>query len=526
MYRTLTIIGFILLTVIPFTSADAEAQWQEIIDQILIDTSDADIDMHMELLKKHNPSWTDIADYLQKTTPPVPEATDILVEKQILCEDGVERPYVLYIPKNYDASKATPLMVILHGGVGRSELIKDRIAYAEEYQIMKIAREAGWIALFPFGQAGALWWDGVGMTNILNQIRTVKTNYNIDDNRVWMGGFSDGASASFFFAMAKPNDFGAFVPLNGHMGVAALDGELTTCPANMRNSPQHVICTDNDGLYPAARMRKTIEMAIDAGADIIYREYNGYGHDFGYAEAELPVIANFLDSHPRDRFPNKVFCESVGPDFGWMRWLRLESIAPGTRAEWHKDYNTPLVDNRITFGFFIDSEFEGSGLKVDKLVDGATLSAEMGLTADDIIIECQGQKISNNDDLDKVKESLNRGDTVTIQVKRGDEKVTLKGKLPPPLHYLLMPIRQPTGALKANYMANTFKVKSSQVAEFTVFIHPDMIQLDQPVRIIVDGVETFNAHVKPDIDFMIRNYLEHRDRALLYVNYITVKLAS
>ena len=373
MYRFFYCVVFMLISAVSLAAAGSEVQWQEIVDQILKDTSQSDIDSHIELLKQRSPGWKEVADYLADTSYPAPAQTGMFVETQIMCKDSIERPYVVYIPAEYDGSKATPLLVILHGGVGRSELIEDRIGYAKEYQLMKIVQETGWIALFPFGQADALWWDDVGMSNILNQVRTVKTDYNIDDNRVWMGGFSDGASASFFFAMAKPNDFGAFVPLNGHMGVAALDGNLTTCPANMANSPIHAICTDNDGLYPAAIMRQTIKTAIEAGADILYREYNGYGHDFGYAEAELPVIASFLDSHPRDRFPNKIYCESVEPDFGWMRWVRLESIAPKNKADWHKDHNTPLVDERITFGFFIDSEYEGSGLKVDKLTDGTCI---------------------------------------------------------------------------------------------------------------------------------------------------------
>ena len=39
------------------------------------------------------------------------------VEKEILCIDGKKRPYVTYVPKNYDPSIKTPMIINLHGGV-------------------------------------------------------------------------------------------------------------------------------------------------------------------------------------------------------------------------------------------------------------------------------------------------------------------------------------------------------------------------------------------------------------------------
>lgn len=44
-----------------------------------------------------------------------------------------------------------------------------------------------------------------------------------------------------------------------------------------------------------------------------------------------------------------------------------------------------------------------------------------------------------------------------------------------------------------------------------------MVQLDQDLVVEVDGREIFRDPVEPDLAFMLRNFLDNRDRRLLYV---------
>ena len=129
--------------------------------------------------------------------------------------------------------------------------------------------------MFPMGQAGATWWNEVGMTNISALVRRVKSGFNIDDDQVYLGGFSDGGSAGFLFAMTLPTDFAAFMALNGHMGVGSEDGGLPTYATNLFNSPIFATTTDRDQLYPTSMMERSIAMAEKAGAKIHYKRMKG-----------------------------------------------------------------------------------------------------------------------------------------------------------------------------------------------------------------------------------------------------------
>ena len=88
---------------------------------------------------------------------------------------------MLTVPPGYDPGVPTPLLVQLHGGVGVADVFDDPVATARENELGALAMENGWIALFPFGQAGATWWDEVGMANIESLIRVAKRELNVDD---------------------------------------------------------------------------------------------------------------------------------------------------------------------------------------------------------------------------------------------------------------------------------------------------------------------------------------------------------
>jgi hypothetical protein len=515
------VISLVMVLIGLFSVASA-ATWQENLQKLLRSESGPGREELIEAIVKAGATWNDVITQIRLTPfPDTVKGQTIL--GHITCIDNVVRPWVVYVPSTYNPKVPTPMFVALHGLASRPEIINDPKNWADSTEYVPIAEKRGWIVLIPFAQAGATWWDNVGMTNINNLIRIVKSNFNIDDNRVWMGGFSDGGSAAFLFAMVLPNDFGAFVALNGHMGVGNEDGNLPTYATNFFNTPIYAVTTDKDQLYPSAQMEKLIDMAQKAGGKIFYHQLEGE-HSFSYADEELPRIADFLELHPRDPYPTKIAWETAIKEFGVCRWLAIDEITTGEPAPWHVDYNFALVDSSLSIGIIPADSAEVPGVKVSKVVGEENLASQIGLKAGDIIYKLNDIPIKKQDDLTKFKSTIRRGDHVVTYIHRNGSDLVLPGNMPPPKNYLIFKREQPSACIKASCSANRIELESSRVGAFRILIDPEMFDLRQNVIIAVDKKVVFNGRVDPDIRYMLRNFLDNRDRKVIFVTEIKVRL--
>jgi len=476
----------------------------------------------LEEILIEEPSHDEVTGLLRNTTYNKPENQGVILSEN-LCIDGVKRPFCWYIPETYDPAKKTPLLVYLHGGVSTPHIDENLEEYVENSPFLSLSENYSCILLFPFGQEGATWWDSIGVSNVLSQIRISKQNFNIDDNRVFMAGFSDGASGSFYFAMCYPTDFAAFFPLNGHPGVGSIDGGNHTYFVNLFNRPLSVINTDKDQLYPDEKIRPMMNLAIDAGANLLYRVYMGIEHSFDYGKEEIPLIQKFMVNHPRIRHPPIIKWETAEKRLGRCMWLSCDGIKEEDVADWYEDHNMELVDDRVAFGFFPDETFEGEGVKVGKVVD-STFCSFAGVTKGDIITKVGNTRVDNIQVLNDYKSGKKRGDPATVTVLRNSKEMELKGHFPPPKIYKLFRREKPSTRAEVSFSGNTFRIKCTQLGTFTIYIHPEMVQLDQNVVIYVNKQKVFDKKIEPDVEFMLRNFLQNRDRELLYVNKISINL--
>ena len=125
---------------------------------------------------------------------------------------GVERQYFLYVPDNLNPN--SPLFISCHGGMGHT--------YQNQKTVMKwlpqAADTASIVVVFPVGTV-SLGWDLDGMTDVnfmLDMIDAVKADYNIDDTRVYMTGFSSGGLFAYYMAQKAPDRVAAVVSFSGY----------------------------------------------------------------------------------------------------------------------------------------------------------------------------------------------------------------------------------------------------------------------------------------------------------------------
>lgn len=520
----------IILLLFALLSTPIFADWRVEVDRLL----DAGFtDLHSADCRKMNPDPAQIASvaasvpsaeallqHLQNQSFAAPAKTGITELHYLTGSDGVERPWVLFIPQTYDPAVPNPALIALHGGVSRVSIHEDPLSTADNSPWLSLARAQGWFAIFPFGQENATWWDEVGMANIKAQLRLTRRHFNLDDNRVYLAGFSDGASGGFLHAMLRPDDFAAVVALNGHLGVGNSDGDLPTYVRNLANTPIYAVTTDDDDLYPTAAMAPIIEMALKSGADIFYRQLEGK-HDFAYAASEMPVIADFLNKMRRRCLPPHLTWESAAAEFSRCRWLEIAEIADEAAADWHQEQNLTLVSDRISIGIMPKQTHGGVGVR--RITPGS-YAAKAGLHPGDLIVKAGNITVAGLSDLDAAKAKLKRGDFLEIAVLRGSDTITLQGHLPPPEFYYLFSRGAPSAAIRATQAANRFFISASRVKKLHLYLFPQQIDFQRPLRVEVNGREVFNQQVRPNPTLLLAEFCRNRDRQLLPLARIELSL--
>lgn len=117
--------------------------------------------------------------------------------------DGESRRYLLYVPASYDASRAVPLVISIHGHSGwpaNQEQVSGWDDLADQY---------GFIVAYPMGTGMPLHWRASGTADsykdvdfISSLMDQVEADYKIDPSRVYVNGHSNGGGMTFMLTCA------------------------------------------------------------------------------------------------------------------------------------------------------------------------------------------------------------------------------------------------------------------------------------------------------------------------------------
>ena len=146
-----------------------------------------------------------------------------------LQHDGLTRLYDVFLPSDYNANANFPVVIMLHGGGGDKDVIKGFT------QLNPVANALGYIAVYPQGFeplpiGGFSWADGRGtaadnagiddigfISTLINQLIS---DYAIDDQRVYVAGFSNGGFMTQTLACEIPGELAAAAALGSSLGVS------------------------------------------------------------------------------------------------------------------------------------------------------------------------------------------------------------------------------------------------------------------------------------------------------------------
>ncbi len=436
------------------------------------------------------------------------------------CTDGKKRPYHLYVPENYDPKKKYPIFFDLHGGVSRPAIVSIEQMKSRRSLWGLLAKEKGFILIIPHGEKDALWWNKVGTDNLLQQIDYVKRNYSVDENKVFLSGFSDGASGCFWMGFHKPTSLAGLIPLSGNIMVSKM-GPYQCYPRNLLNRPIHATNGGKDRLYPSDRMKKLIDPLKELGVDIDWTAYPEAGHSMSYFKTEMPRVMEFVEKTSRNPAPSHVIWETADTEAGRCDWVRIGKIEDVGNNLGFEDINLIVGPGRLVLGVVIDTQFGGPGVRIQDVQKGS-VADKAGLKAGDVITKLDETDIADRNDLTRVLRAKKFGDTIKGEFKRGDETKQFSGQFAKPEPRPLFRREKTAGSIEVKAEGNLIDVKVRNVAKYTLLINRKQFNLDEPIRVVTNGDETFNAKVSPDMRFMLEQAGRDNDRAAVYCDRIEI----
>lgn len=254
--------------------------------------------------------------------------------------DTVRTSYFIHLPKNYSPEKKYPLMFFLHGAVRSSQFIDFQISswnlggwnkYYTKYADLNDV-----ILVFPKASKKYNWMlsdDGFFM--IPEILKQIKTTINVDDDKVFISGHSNGGTGSFSYLMKQPTTFAGFYGFNTYPKVFTGG----TFIENIKNRSFINFSTDEDYYYPPNANDDFTKLVGLINADYQEFRYVGFPHWFPQFEESEPayqILFDDLMKRNRNPFSNEVIWEFDDERYGEIDWvsnMKLDTLSSDIKIE-------------------------------------------------------------------------------------------------------------------------------------------------------------------------------------------------
>jgi len=374
---------------------------------------------------------------------------------QFVVNDTAKTSFYVHLPKNYAPDKRYPVLFFLHGAVRYSRFLDFQTAelnlgswnrYYTQY-----ADEQDVILVFPRGSKQFNWMTSdAGFFMVPSILKEIKKAINIDDNKVFIAGHSNGATGSFSYLMKQATPYAGFYGFNTYPKVFTGG----TFVENIRNRSFMNFSTDEDYYYPPNANDDFTALMKRMKADYQEYCYNGFPHwfpEFDASEPAYQLLFTDLVQRERKAYPTELTWEFDDDAYGsidWLTQMKVDTLRP--KATWHTQVNFPITK---------------------------------WLSYDD------------NDQL-QVEE---------VQKEAFD-------------------FPRKSAKVKATYANNEYRIVSSCVGALSVFISPEMVDLNKKVKIYVNDRLYYNKKVKYNPELIVSNFEETRDRKQIWINRIDLEI--
>jgi fermentation-respiration switch protein FrsA (DUF1100 family) len=257
--------------------------------------------------------------------------------------DDTEQPYGIYLPKNYDAAKKYPFVMMLHGAGSNHRLDLRRVfgkSNTEGENDVEASRyfpaweDVDYIVASPFAR-GTAGYQGIAEEDVYQVLADVKKRFSIDENRVYLTGLSMGGGGTLWLGLTRPDIWAAIAPVCP--APPAGTGELII---NATNFPVHFFHGDADPVVPVESSRKWVSDMQDLGVEVFYKEFTDVKHDSWVNAYDNEFIFEWFEPAVRNPFPDHVRFVSKLYKYNKAFWVKFDKMEEyGALAEIDAKFN-------------------------------------------------------------------------------------------------------------------------------------------------------------------------------------------
>jgi predicted peptidase len=220
--------------------------------------------------------------------------------------------YHVYVPAEHTNAKLWPVIVDLHGGGSQGPDGLRQTAQGLAQQIRLNRSRFPVVVVFPQAEVGKRSLSGV----VIAELDRTVSEFGGDPARLYLTGFSMGATGAYRIAYRWPTRFAALATIAGRIDTFdqpddEREADRKTNPFVIVADPFAALATklkpitmrvfheDGDERVPVEHSRRLVAALKTAGANVRYQEYPGATHvgAAGIAYAEADLISWLLAQH-------------------------------------------------------------------------------------------------------------------------------------------------------------------------------------------------------------------------------------
>ena len=250
---------------------------------------------------------------------------------------GRETQLHLYVPK-----KPTGIVFLLHGlGGGGGQLMPHYEQWAERSGLILAApsaRKLGKVKNEDWSSTAESlqhWWSYRPDGFVLSALSVLKREFPINEDRVYLSGYSMGGFGTWNLGLRYPDRFAAAAPIAGgisqHEYQIERDDKLRALVANASQLPFYIVHGEADQTVSVDHDRKTRAQLQKLGYEHEYREISGAGHilDVRAGSPLMKGIQAWLGDRTRKSHPTTVRFHSLGEYMNQAYWIRIDEYDGG-----------------------------------------------------------------------------------------------------------------------------------------------------------------------------------------------------